>query len=111
MPRARRTPARTAPTGRAAPKATADGTALPLSSNALATDFRVCIGLSDALATVLDVCEALPEGQRTDFDVSKGSPEGRRSEFDVHEPLPDALATFPTIVEDNLKPKNYPLTN
>ena len=28
MPRARRTPARTAPTERAAPKATADGTAL-----------------------------------------------------------------------------------
>ena len=33
MPRARRTPARTAPTERAAPKATADGTALPLFSN------------------------------------------------------------------------------
>ena len=30
-PRARRNPARTAPTERAAPKATADGTALPLS--------------------------------------------------------------------------------
>ena len=32
MPRARRNPARTAPTERAAPKATADGTALPLFS-------------------------------------------------------------------------------
>ena len=31
--RARRNPARIAPTERAAPKATADGTALPLSSN------------------------------------------------------------------------------
>ena len=33
MPRARRTPARTAPTERAAPKATADGSALPLFPN------------------------------------------------------------------------------
>ena len=38
-------------------------------------------------------------------------PEGRRTNFRVHEPLPEALATIPTIVEDNLKPKNYPLTN
>ena len=38
-------------------------------------------------------------------------PDGRRSDFRVYKPLPEALATFPTIVEDNLKPKNYPLTN
>ena len=50
---------------RAKPSAVAFGAALPLSSNALATDISVCIGLPDALATVLDVCEALPEGQRT----------------------------------------------
>ena len=38
-------------------------------------------------------------------------PDGRRSDFHVYKPLPEALATIPTIVEDNLKPKNYPLTH
>ena len=35
----------------------------------------------------------------------------RASDFDVHEPLPDALATFLTIAEDNLETKNYLFIN
>ena len=66
-------------------------------SEALATDISVCIGLPDALATVLDVFEVLHKGQRSDFRVYK--------------PLPDALATFPTIVEDKSEPKNYLFIN
>jgi len=50
------------------------------SSEALATDISVCIGLADALAIVLD--------------VSKGSPEGQRNDFRVYKPLPEVLATL-----------------
>jgi hypothetical protein len=43
------------------------------------------------------VCEALPDGLRSDFRVYK--------------PLPEALATLQTIVEDKSEPKNYLFIN
>ena len=90
MPRARRNPARTAPTERAAPKATADGTALPLfpnrrkraaDGNRTSTEKetkRICIGTSLTIKKGALRLLAVLSGSRTDSARSAVLLRGRK---------------------------------
>ena len=90
MPRARRTPARTAPTERAAPKATADGTVLPLftnrreraaDGNRTSTEKetkRICIGTSLTIKKGALRLLAVLSGSRTDSARSATLLRGRK---------------------------------